>query len=66
MAIALTTDQGRFVIASNSRGQELFDFIDEDVQLVGELVREPGGQKVIIVSNYSFPYDDDISSDGKS
>ena len=61
MAISLSTDRGRYVIASNERGQELFDFIDESVQVVGEVVHDQKGQRVIIVSNYTFLDEDPIS-----
>lgn len=53
-AISIETADRRYVIANNSRGQELFDFIDEEVRVTGELVTDPHGREVIIVEHYSF------------
>jgi hypothetical protein len=52
VAISITTDDDDYVVELNKLGEELFDFLDEDVEVTGIIRDDKDGTKRIRVSSY--------------
>lgn len=72
VSISITTDDDDYVVEMNKLGEELFDFLDEDVEVTGTVREDKDGTKRIRVISYEvledvddgdededFSYDDD-------
>ncbi len=52
VAISISTDDDDYVVEVNKLGEELFDFLDEDVEVVGIIRDDKDGTKRIRVTSY--------------
>ncbi|MEJ2723711.1 MAG: hypothetical protein P8175_03525 [Deltaproteobacteria bacterium] len=52
IAISITTDDEDYRVELDKVGEELFDYLDEDVEVTGTIRQEKNGTKYIRVSNY--------------
>lgn len=52
IAIGISTDDDDYVVELNKLGEELFDFLDEDVEVTGIVRESKDGTKYITVTNY--------------
>jgi hypothetical protein len=59
VAVALSTDEGEYIIANNPKGRELLDYIDEEMEITGKLTIDEDGNNVIAVTSFSFLDEDD-------
>lgn len=59
VAISVTTDDDDYLVDLNKLGEELFDFLDEDVQVTGLVRVERDGTKRITVTGYEVLETDD-------
>ena len=72
VSISISTDDDDYVVEMNKLGEELFDFLDEDVEVTGTVREDKDGTKRIRVISYEvledvedeyededFSYDDD-------
>ena len=72
VSISISTDDDDYVVEMNQLGEELFDFLDEDVEVTGTVREDKDGTKRIRVISYEvledvddgdededFSYDDD-------
>jgi hypothetical protein len=63
IAIGLSTDEDDYIIELNRLGEELFDFLDEDVEITGFIREDKDGTKHITISNYEILDTDDYDDD---
>ncbi|MBN1847648.1 MAG: hypothetical protein JW932_03605 [Deltaproteobacteria bacterium] len=63
IAIGISTDDEDYVIELNKLGEELFDFIDEDVEVTGFIREDKDGTKHITISNYEILDTDDYEEE---
>jgi uncharacterized membrane protein YcgQ (UPF0703/DUF1980 family) len=69
VAISITTDDDDYVVELNKLGEELFDFLDEDVEVTGIVREDKDGTKRIRVTSYEVledtedEYDEDEDYD---
>jgi autonomous glycyl radical cofactor GrcA len=52
VSISITTDDDDYVVEMNKLGEELFDFLDEDVEVTGTVREDKDGTKRIRVISY--------------
>jgi len=52
VAISISTDDDDYVVELNKLGEELFDFLDEDVEVTGIIRDDKDGTKRIRVTGY--------------
>jgi hypothetical protein len=65
VSISITTDDDDYVVEMNKLGEELFDFLDEDVEVTGTVREDKDGTKRIRVISYEVLEDvDDGDEDG--
>lgn len=73
IAISISTDDDEYLVEKNKLGEELLDFLDEDVRVTGTVNEEKDGTKRITITDYEileladeedYRYDeDDIDED---
>lgn len=63
IAIGISTDDEDYLIELNKLGEELFDFLDEDVEVTGFVREDKDGTKHITVTNYEILDTDDYDDD---
>lgn len=71
VAISISTDDDDYLVEMNKLGEELFDFLDEDVEVTGTVREDRDGTKRIRVTSYEvledvedeFGEDDDYDYD---
>lgn len=63
VAIGLTTDEDDYSIELNKMGEELFDFLDEDVEITGFVKEDKDGTKRITVTGYEILPSDDFDEE---
>jgi uncharacterized membrane protein YcgQ (UPF0703/DUF1980 family) len=71
VAISITTDDDDYLVEMNKLGEELFDFLDEDVEVTGIVREDRDGTKRIRITSYEvledvddeYEDDDDYSFD---
>ena len=63
IAIGISTDDDDYLIEINKLGEELFDFLDEDVEVTGVVREDKDGTKHITISNYEILETDDYEED---
>ena len=63
IAIGISTDDDDYVIELNKLGEELFDFLDEDVEVTGFVREDKDGTKHLTISNYEILDTDDLEDD---
>ena len=73
VAISISTEDDDYLVEMNKLGEELFDFLDEDVEVTGSVREDRDGTKRIRITSYEvledaedeyeededFGYDDD-------
>lgn len=52
VAISISTEDDEYVVELNKLGEELFDFLDEDVEVTGVIRDDKDGTKRIRVTGY--------------
>jgi len=52
IAISITTDDEDYRVELDKVGEELFDYLDEDVEVTGTIRQEKNGTKYIRVTHY--------------
>lgn len=52
IAISISTEDDDYVVEMNKLGEELFDFLDEDVEVIGFVREDRDGSKRIRVISY--------------
>jgi hypothetical protein len=69
VSISITTDDDDYAVEMNKLGEELFDFLDEDVEVTGTVREDKDGTKRIRIISYEVledaeddEYDDEDSS----
>jgi hypothetical protein len=73
VAISISTDDDDYVVELNKLGEELFDFLDEDVEVTGLIRDDKDGTKRIRVTSYEVledvedenEEDEDFNYDGE-
>ena len=63
VAISITTDDDDYLVEMNKLGEELFDFLDEDVEVTGTVREDRDGTKRIRVTSYEVLEDVDDEYD---
>ena len=66
LSIELSTEDEDYVVEPNAVGQELFDLVGEEVEVVGTVTRKKGGSDWINVIKYDvldYDYDEDEDDD---
>lgn len=67
IAIGISTDDDDFLVEINKLGEELFDFLDEDVEVTGIVREDKDGTKRISITSYEVldtDYEDEEDYDG--
>ena len=64
VSISITTDDDDYVVEMNKLGEELFDFLDEDVEVTGTVRDDKDGTKRIRVISYEVLEDVEEDEDG--
>ena len=59
VAITIATDDDDYVVELNKMGEELFDFLDEDVEVTGIVREDKDGTKRVRVTSYEVLEDAD-------
>jgi len=64
IAVSIITDDDEYMIDSNKMAEELFDFLEEDVEVTGIVETDRDGSKRISVTSYEvldtgYEYDDE-------
>jgi hypothetical protein len=57
VAISICTDDDDYVVELNKLGEELFDFLDEDVEVTGVVREDKDGTKRLRVTSYEVVED---------
>ena len=52
VSISITTEDDDYVVEMNKLGEELFDFLDEDVEVTGTVREDKDGTKRIRIISY--------------
>lgn len=63
ISISISTDDDDYLVELNKLGEELFDFLDEDVEVTGIVKDEKDGTKRIKVTSYEVIEDADEEYD---
>ncbi len=63
IAIAISTEDEDYLVERNKQGEELFDFLDEDVEVTGFVREDKDGTKHISVTTYDILHLDDDEDD---
>lgn len=58
-AIGLITEEDDYLIELNKIGEELFDFLDEDLEVTGSVREDKDGTKHITITEYEIIREDD-------
>ena len=64
IAISITTDDEDYRVELDKVGQELFDYLDEDVEVSGTIRQEKNGTKFIRVTHYEVLEEEYESEEG--
>ena len=59
ISISISTDDDDYLVELNKQGEELFDFLDEDVEATGIIREDKDGTKRIRVTSYEVIEDTD-------
>jgi hypothetical protein len=59
VAIEITTDDDNYMVDNNKQGEELFDFLDEEVEVTGFALEDRDGAKWISVTSYEVLDEED-------
>ena len=59
IAIGLITEEDDYLIELNKIGEELFDFLDEDLEVTGTVREDKDGTKHITITGYEILRDED-------
>ena len=59
ISISISTDDDDYLVDLNKQGEELFDFLDEDVEVTGIVREDKDGTKRIKVTTYEVIEDAD-------
>jgi hypothetical protein len=66
IGVSIITDEDEYLVEQNRIGEELFDFLDEDVEVTGIVETDPDGTRHIRVAgfevletDYDSDYDDE-------
>ena len=59
ISISVSTDDDDYLVELNKLGEELFDFLDEDVEITGIVREDKDGTKRIKVTGYEVMEDTD-------
>jgi hypothetical protein len=73
VAIGISTEDDEYVVELNKLGEELFDFLDEDVEVTGLVRDDKDGTKRIRVTSYEvledtedeYEEDEDLNYDNE-
>jgi hypothetical protein len=64
-----TEDDEIIVDLSNAFGREMFDFLEQEIEVTGVVKQDPGGANIITITDFEqlyeeddFPFDDDSES----
>ena len=63
VSVAISTDDDYYVVELNGLGEELFDILDEDVEVTGIVEKERDGTNRITVTSYEVLSEDDYEED---
>ena len=63
IAIAISTEDEDYLVERNKPGEELYDFLDEDVEVTGFVVEDKDGTKHISITTYEILQSDDYDED---
>jgi hypothetical protein len=63
VAISISTEDDEYVVELNKLGEELFDFLDEDVEVTGIIRDDKDGTKRIRVTSYEVLEDAEDESE---
>jgi hypothetical protein len=63
IAIAISTEDEDYRVELNKLGEELFDFMDEDVEVTGTIREDKDGTKYINVTNYEVLEDQEYEEE---
>ena len=63
IAIAISTEDEDYLVERNKPGEELYDFLDEDVEATGFVREDKDGTKHISVTSYEILHVDDYDED---
>ena len=63
IAIGVSTEDEDYSVEMNKLGEELFDFLDEDVEVTGIVTEDRDGSKHITVTSYEVLDSDDDEED---
>lgn len=59
ISISISTDDDDYLVELNKQGEELFDFLDEDIEAIGIVREDKDGTKRIKVTSYEVIEDTD-------
>jgi len=59
VSIAISTEEDDYLVEMNKLGEELFDFLDEDVEVTGVVREDRDGTKRIRITSYEVLEDVD-------
>lgn len=59
VAIEISTDDDNYMVDNNKQGEELFDFLDEEVEVAGFTREDRDGGKWIFVTSYEVLDEED-------
>ena len=63
IAIAISTEDEDYLVERNKQGEELYDFLDEDVEVTGFVREDKDGTKHISITTYEILHIDDYDED---
>ncbi|MFZ7110492.1 MAG: hypothetical protein ACOWYE_02320 [Desulfatiglandales bacterium] len=63
IAIGISTEDDDYLVELNKVGEELFDFLDEDVEVTGLVTEDKDGTKHITLTSYEVLHSDDFEED---
>jgi len=65
VSIAISTEEDDYLVEMNKLGEELFDFLDEDVEVTGLVREDRDGTKRIRITSYEVleDVDDDFEEE---
>jgi hypothetical protein len=64
MAVAITTEDEDYRVELTQVGEELFDYLDEDVEVTGTIRQEKNGTQYIRVTHYELLKEEDDGNEG--
>jgi len=63
VSITIATDADDYVVEMNKLGEELFDFLDEDVEVTGTVREDKDGTKRLLVISYEVLEDEEFDDE---